>query len=553
MESTPLYPPTPEDDDDEAEDKPIKNIFSRESAAKKEAKSQEEVGGEIAKSLFTHNNSQEPSAEQEGDGPLLEISHEDEVIIHQALAQEHLEHPVVGEQPLPEVNDFLDRVVEGEEPEQAFEQVLGVNDPEDDLGVENIDSRETHPVEPEGVTSTAEVPPLSNDNLPPETPIIENPNQPLEGRSVIAPPGNVAVGENTQPTNNRPRNLESSRQDNEVVSRSISGELAAYIVGRRIGERKTRESVAKKQKQLGKKIKQMEGRLQEQELIIQQVSQKKKVEARKVTPPERTQPGSRESRLNLTKPEQAGHLGQILVESKALGITKVSNEVQPVAQVDKPSEVLTTPDRPSGIPLTTELPQPISTNEVQPIVRENTGSIEERKTKDNKNQLRDVVKPEQIKTIPRNELLRISQSIVVEGANLRSMHESNLFGEQALRRLVAEKLKGKDIRPMLKREILEKQRDFERDPMVRGRAHFQSETGSQIFTKMLDQSTPNQPLNQGANNKPKPSTQKVDSRDNSNTKKDKQLADNTSKPLLLLVIIIFVAIILLAAYLLLHH
>jgi len=591
MESTPLYPSTPEDDDDdnETEDKPKKNIFRRESLTQKEAKSKEDVGGEIAKSLFTHNNSEKPSLEQD-DEEQFEISLEEELVINQALAQEHLEHPVVNEEPLPQVNDFLDLVVEGQEPEQAFEQVLESNNLEEDLAVENIVPNETDSVEPEEVLSNTEEPSLSNDGLLRQTPSRENPHPLEEGPSVIAPPTNVSNGENIQSSNQRPSRAESSRSDNQVANRSISGELAAYIVGRRVGERKTRESEAKKQKKLGKKIKQMEDRLEKQELIIQQASQKKKIESRSVTPPERTQPGSKESRLSLTKPEQAGHLGQILVESKALGITRAPSEAQPGSPLNKkpesivipelstditssnelppivninesrltsplkqPAESIVIPELSTDIPSSDELSAVVNITEARPIPKENTKPIERQETKDNKNQLKDVVKAEQIKTIPRNELLRISSSIVVEGANLRSMFESNLFGEQALRRLVADKLKGKDIRPLLKREILEKQRDFERDPMVRGRSHFQSETGSQIFTKMLDNTSINQSSSQVANNKSRASAKVVDTKSNLNTTKKDQLNKRSGQSLLLLMIIVFVVVILLAAYLLLHH
>ena len=46
----------------------------------------------------------------------------------------------------------------------------------------------------------------------------------------------------------------------------------------------------------------------------------------------------------------------------------------------------------------------------------------------------------------------------------------HLIGEKGLRRVVAEYLRGGDFMKALKRELLEKEKDFERDPKLRDQA-----------------------------------------------------------------------------------
>lgn len=72
-----------------------------------------------------------------------------------------------------------------------------------------------------------------------------------------------------------------------------------------------------------------------------------------------------------------------------------------------------------------------------------------------------------VETMSRSELLQLSEKIVVEGSSLRQIYETHLVGEQGLRRLITEHLRGGDIKKALKREIVEHEIDFERDPAMR--------------------------------------------------------------------------------------
>ncbi len=75
-----------------------------------------------------------------------------------------------------------------------------------------------------------------------------------------------------------------------------------------------------------------------------------------------------------------------------------------------------------------------------------------------------------VSVMPRAELLAVSETIVVEGTTLRQIYETHLIGERGLRRLVAEHLGGGDMPRALKRELVEREIDFERDPVLRDRA-----------------------------------------------------------------------------------
>jgi len=76
-----------------------------------------------------------------------------------------------------------------------------------------------------------------------------------------------------------------------------------------------------------------------------------------------------------------------------------------------------------------------------------------------------------VETLSRNDLLELSSKIVVDGGSLYQMYETHLIGEKALRRLVAEHLGGGNIREALRRELVEHEIDFERDPLLRDKAH----------------------------------------------------------------------------------
>ena len=73
----------------------------------------------------------------------------------------------------------------------------------------------------------------------------------------------------------------------------------------------------------------------------------------------------------------------------------------------------------------------------------------------------------QAETMGRTELLLLSEKVQVDGTSLRKIYENQLVTEKGLRRLVTEYLRGGNVSRALRRELVEHQIDFERDPMMR--------------------------------------------------------------------------------------
>ena len=74
---------------------------------------------------------------------------------------------------------------------------------------------------------------------------------------------------------------------------------------------------------------------------------------------------------------------------------------------------------------------------------------------------------QQVETLSRNELLTLSEKVIVEGSTLRQVYETNLISERGLRRLITEYLRGGDVVRAFRRELVEREIDFERDPKLR--------------------------------------------------------------------------------------
>lgn len=90
-----------------------------------------------------------------------------------------------------------------------------------------------------------------------------------------------------------------------------------------------------------------------------------------------------------------------------------------------------------------------------------------------------------VETISRVDLLELSEQATVDGSSLRQAYETNLISEKALRRLVAEHLRGGDVRRALRRELVEHEKDFERDPLLRDKPHVTASNSSVSPDKLI--------------------------------------------------------------------
>lgn len=88
-----------------------------------------------------------------------------------------------------------------------------------------------------------------------------------------------------------------------------------------------------------------------------------------------------------------------------------------------------------------------------------------------------------IETISRADLLDLSAKTLVDGSTLRKVYEASLITEKGLRRVLIEHLRGGDIKRALKRELVEREKDFERDPNIRDKS-YDSQSSSKQVTKL---------------------------------------------------------------------
>lgn len=74
---------------------------------------------------------------------------------------------------------------------------------------------------------------------------------------------------------------------------------------------------------------------------------------------------------------------------------------------------------------------------------------------------------QRVETMNRAQLLSLSEKIKIDGSSLRQIYETHLIGERGLRHLVAEYVHDGDLKQALREEVVERERDFERDPAMR--------------------------------------------------------------------------------------
>jgi len=208
----------------------------------------------------------------------------------------------------------------------------------------------------------------------------------------------------------------------------LVGLIVGYLIGRRGGRIRTEKRLMPLQHKLEKEVSGLQEQLDARERKIRSLAYERLPESVKAA--ERVKPLTRRiiegtperaSRLGLEKPARAERLGKTVIKAEA-----------PMAV---------------------------------------------------KSELRNI-NPEQVKSMNHNELLLLSEKVVVEGASLRQIYEQHLIGERGLRRLLSEYLQGKDIRKDLREEMVEREIDFERDPMLRDAAMHSATGGGSGATSL---------------------------------------------------------------------
>lgn len=373
------------------------------------------------------------------------ISSEESQHIAQEIAGEHLQaieqaDPVAAEE-LAMAAEFLQRIQAGADSETAFVEVateLGLSETEINEAMQESVAEDEPAAEAAGEIDTAATgegeidwssknptPPSggsggSGGRTPPTTGGIGGPSSASGFGGGAVPRASTAATPNMLPPAAN-GHYEQRRRAGELL---VVG-LVGYLIGRRRGRIKTEKRLLPVQRKLEKQVRTLEADLTRKEQLLVSAkanrSTPKTVEVPAVAaisrqekpvtaPVERTQHGRQETRLGLEKPQRVERLGHMVIASEA------------------PQRVIERP-----------------------------------------NNIRQAFRAEAVPTMQRNELLEVSEKIIVEGASLRRIYESNLIGEKQLRHLVSEYLNGKDIRKDLRREMVEREIDFERDPIMRDR------------------------------------------------------------------------------------
>ncbi|MEK7594480.1 MAG: hypothetical protein AAB436_02475 [Patescibacteria group bacterium] len=424
MEGAPLF--VEDDDSDDKKEstqkvlpkKPVSFSFANfaQKSQESDPKDQEPKEDQVPKPELTLVEA-EPVGESEA--PLEQIGEDEKPIIERQLtivaqetdaelASDDVTDPEVaaGDQA---VEHFRDLIIEnGEDSEIALRETLAELGVEDDKINDLAETSETPPdtyVEAvdEEASKTSE-----HDFAAQEVPVERAAETSQDGEPVAV--DEAPTNDGTSRSAGRTEIKLTVEQGGNAAASAVAAGVVGYLLGRRKGRIKTEQKLLPIQNKLEKQVHDLGVKLKQKEEIIRTAAARK---VRAEGPPTTEKVAVKET-SQIKQPEHIGHM-----------------------VVNAPET-----DKAKLVPGKTEKLQ-LTKAEAQPIVGK------------------------RVENLSRAELLVLSEKIIVEGTSLRQIYETRLLGERGLRRLVAEHLRGGDLSKALKREIVEREIDFERDPAIR--------------------------------------------------------------------------------------
>lgn len=427
--------------------KSSKEKSSKKTRAEKQQKAEEHIASSIDKlELFgEHKDGDKSKSEKAADKPQdpEKITDEETKHIEQQIARDHLAEIAKSNsattETLEPATEFLQKVSDGTDVETAFAEVAAEQDLTQEEIAEVLHDIDVMPEAEQSSEEASEIIEVSAEDAASDIPEdgINLRHSPVSVPSAgVAPAVAAVVAVNTLPAA-----ANTYYQAHQAGGNLLIGGAVGYLLGRRHGRNKSEKQVAPLQHKLEKQIITLE----------QQITQKEQalVAMRTVKPgAEQAKPAARGQEAPVRRAEQV---------PAPRAETRLGMEKPRAEQLGR-------------MVITAEAP---------------TKTVEKIKQPGN---IREAFRAEEVKTMDRTEMLLISEKIIVEGASLRRIYESGLIGEGQLRHLVAEHLAGKDIREDLRRDMVEHEIDFERDPQMRDRvrSHLSGKKGEGGMSALLE-------------------------------------------------------------------
>ncbi len=291
------------------------------------------------------------------------------------------------------------------------------------------------------------MPPTAFGGMGPNGP---NNNQPGGVNANLAPATNPNAAANTP-------NIIAGREQAHPATMALFGSTIGYLIGRRRGRIKTEKKLLPIQKKLEKQVEDLGWQLKAKELKIREAAREKSL-ANKLLRYEKSKPKDRGKEYVLNS-IQAMKLQQETVATGRRHKAPEANQLHGLQNVG---------ERIGHVVIAAES-----------LHKSSSGRVEQSKQNEpTRQEVLEHLSKKRIETISRPELLKISEKIIVGGSTLRKIYETHLIGEKGLRRLVNEHFNGGDLQKALRKEIVEKEIDFERDPALRDMALGSSSSGS---------------------------------------------------------------------------
>lgn len=275
------------------------------------------------------------------------------------------------------------------------------------------------------------------------------PIRPIGGGFPPHGPGAVPFGPVLRPNAAPPTPAEQIIDQGNTAGAALVGGIVGYLIGRRRGRIKTEKRLLPIQKKLQNEITDLQWQIQDTEAKIRKAAVAQARSGRLPTPAQRLEQRAITPKTPKEQPapEWLRNVAATHEVPKSVEARKVAPEAQKIHSLPEK-----TPSHLGHIVVTAEAAPK------RPAAPEHTfvpkaATIEK-----------------QFETINRAELMRLSEKIIVDGSSLRQIYESRLVGEKGLRRLVREHFRGGDLKKALRREIVEREIDFERDPILRDHA-----------------------------------------------------------------------------------